>query len=539
MAAAEVMDGAAVRRWCRLAARALAQARSGIDALNVFPVPDADTGSNLHRTLVSAAEAVEALPPGADPAAVWQAAAHGAMLGACGNSGIIVSQLLRGLADVCGSASPCDGPAVAAAFGHAAALARAAVSRPVEGTVLTVADAAARAAGARAAGARAAEARAAGARAAEARGADEAAPAASLHSVVLAAASAGRRALDGTTSQLRTLASAGVVDAGAAGLCVLLDAWCAAISGEIPPTWEVPAASPAAGAAQRQSVTAGSFGYEVTYLLAAPAPAVADLREQLDSLGDSLVIVGGGELWSVHVHVADAGAAIEAALRAGRPRRLTVSYLGAAAAAGHGVLVICEGDGVADLIESAGAAVLRSGPAGELPVTVLSAAIRQTGRRCVVIPDSGSAAAAAAAAEQLRDEGIEVMVMDVRSPVQALAAVAVHDPDGEFGANAAAMNRAAARVRYGSVAGSGDGGVLGMIGDAQALSGTDQGAVAAAVAAAVVSAGTELVTLIEGPAARPGLAQLVAEQLRSAVPAAEIACYGGGPAAAHLLIGAE
>ena len=529
MAAAEVMDGAAVRRWCRLAARALAQARSGIDALNVFPVPDADTGSNLHRTLVSAAEAVEALPPEADPAAVWQAAAHGAMLGACGNSGIIVSQLLRGLADVCGSASPCDGPAVAAAFGHAAALARAAVSRPVEGTVLTVADAAARAAGARAAGARAAEA----------RGADEAAPAASLHSVVLAAASAGRRALDGTTSQLRTLASAGVVDAGAAGLCVLLDAWCAAISGEIPPTWEVPAASPAAGAAQRQSVTAGSFGYEVTYLLAAPAPAVADLREQLDSLGDSLVIVGGGELWSVHVHVADAGAAIEAALRAGRPRRLTVSYLGAAAAAGHGVLVICEGDGVADLIESAGAAVLRSGPAGELPVTVLSAAIRQTGRRCVVIPDSGSAAAAAAAAEQLRDEGIEVMVMDVRSPVQALAAVAVHDPDGEFGANAAAMNRAAARVRYGSVAGSGDGGVLGLIGDAQALSGTDQGAVAAAVAAAVVSAGTELVTLIEGPAARPGLAQLVAEQLRSAVPAAEIACYGGGPAAAHLLIGAE
>jgi len=513
------MDGAAVRRWCRLAARALAQARSGIDALNVFPVPDADTGSNLHRTLVSAAEAVEALPPGADPAAVWQAAAHGAMLGACGNSGIIVSQLLRGLADVCGSASPCDGPAVAAAFGHAAALARAAVSRPVEGTVLTVADAAARAAGARAAGARAAEA----------RGADEAAPAASLHSVVLAAASAGRRALDGTTSQLRTLASAGVVDAGAAGLCVLLDAWCAAISGEIPPTC----------AAQRQSVTAGSFGYEVTYLLAAPAPAVADLREQLDSLGDSLVIVGGGELWSVHVHVADAGAAIEAALRAGRPRRLTVSYLGAAAAAGHGVLVICEGDGVADLIESAGAAVLRSGPAGELPVTVLSAAIRQTGRRCVVIPDSGSAAAAAAAAEQLRDEGIEVMVMDVRSPVQALAAVAVHDPDGEFGANAAAMNRAAARVRYGSVAGSGDGGVLGLIGDAQALSGTDQGAVAAAVAAAVVSAGTELVTLIEGPAARPGLAQLVAEQLRSAVPAAEIACYGGGPAAAHLLIGAE
>ncbi len=508
------MDGPAVRRWCRLAAEALSQTRSGIDALNVFPVPDADTGTNMYRTLLSAAEAVEALPEEADPAASWQAAAHGAMIGACGNSGIIVSQLLRGLADICGTASPCDGPVVAAALGHAAALARAAVSRPVEGTVLTVAEAAARAAAA-------------------------AGPVVSLASVILTAARAGRRALDGTTAQLGALASAGVVDAGAAGLCVLLDAWSAAISGEIPPAWEVPPAGPAAGAAQHQPIAAGSFGYEVTYLLAAAAPAVADLREQLDSLGDSLVIVGGGELWSVHVHVPDAGAAIEAGLRAGRPRRITVSYLGAVPAAGQGVLVICEGDGVAALLESAGAAVLRPGPAGPPPVPVLRAAIRQTGRRCVVIPDRGSAAAAAAAAQQLSSEGIEVTVMDVRSPVQALAAVAVHDPDGEFSADAAAMSRAAARVRYGSVSATADGTVLGRVGEAKAMTGTDQSAVATAVAAGVVRGGVELVTLIEGPGAQPGLAQLVAAQVRSAVPAAEIACYGGGPAAAHLLIGAE
>src|SRR5580692_11849392 len=140
------MDGAVVRRWCRLSAEALGQTRAAIDALNVYPVPDSDTGTNLYRTLLSAAQAVDELPATAAPGDVWSAAATGAMLGACGNSGIILSQLLRGLADVCGPAAPCDGPVVARALGHAAGLARAAVSRPVEGTVLTVADAAAQAA---------------------------------------------------------------------------------------------------------------------------------------------------------------------------------------------------------------------------------------------------------------------------------------------------------------------------------------------------------------------------------------------------------
>ena len=140
------MDGAVVRRWCRLSAEALGQTRAAIDALNVYPVPDADTGTNLYRTLLSAAQAVDELPATATPSDVWHAAATGAMLGACGNSGIILSQLLRGLADVCGPAAPCDGLVVARALGHAAGLARAAVSRPVEGTVLTVADAAAQAA---------------------------------------------------------------------------------------------------------------------------------------------------------------------------------------------------------------------------------------------------------------------------------------------------------------------------------------------------------------------------------------------------------
>src|SRR5439155_26982675 len=114
-----------------------------------------------------------------------------------------------------------------------------------------------------------------------------------------------------------------------------------------------------------QPDAAGSYGYEVTYLLTAAADAVAGLREQLDAMGDSLVIAGGGELWSVHVHVADAGAAIEAGLRAGQPRRITVTCLGGPPPAGHWVLAICDTPGLAALAESAGARVLRADPSAQ------------------------------------------------------------------------------------------------------------------------------------------------------------------------------
>jgi dihydroxyacetone kinase-like predicted kinase len=255
--AAEVLDGETVRRWCRLSVDALARARAAIDALNVFPVPDSDTGTNLHLTLMAAAEAVEPLPPAAGPGEVWPALARGALLGACGNSGIIVSQLLRGLADVCAAEPRCDGPVLARALTHAAATARAAVSRPAEGTVLTAADAAARAA-----------ARAAGSVSSAASG--------GLAAAVTAAAGAAREALAGTREQLDVLAARGVVDAGAAGLCVLLDALAAVVTGDRPAAFEVPAPRPAPAAAAGAPVAAepASSGYEVTYLLEAPAGLV-------------------------------------------------------------------------------------------------------------------------------------------------------------------------------------------------------------------------------------------------------------------------
>jgi DAK2 domain fusion protein YloV len=558
--AAEVLDGDTVRRWCRLSVDALAETRAAIDALNVFPVPDADTGTNLHITLMSAAEAVESLPAGAGLAEVWHAAARGALLGACGNSGIIVSQLLRGLADVCAAESPCDGPVMARALTHAAASARAAVSRPAEGTVLTVADAAALAAMG-AAGSAGTGAGSAGTGAAGSSG---------LATVVTTAARAAREALASTCGQLEVLAARGVVDAGAAGLCVLLDALAAAVTGVRPEAFEVPSPAARSGAARSGAVPAGavrygeaaspagpaaglagtyrpsSFGYEVTYLLEAPPAPVRQLRERLDVLGDSLVIVGGEDLWNVHVHVADAGSAIEAGLRAGRPRRITVTWLGTEAGNGHGagggpeargVVAVADSDGLAALLRSAGARVLRPQEGDAPAVPALIEAIRQAGVYVAVIPNAPHAARLAqAAAARLGDEGIVVSVIPARSPLQGIAALAVHDPQRGFDADVIAMSQAAAGLRYGSVVGR-DGGFAGLDGEEVTMTAQAQGEVAAALATGLLARGGELVTLMEGAGAEPGLARLVADRIGSADAELEVVCYDGGPV--PLLIGVE
>ncbi|HEU5416235.1 MAG TPA: DAK2 domain-containing protein [Streptosporangiaceae bacterium] len=585
MVAAEVMDGAVVRRWCRMAAEALGSARSAIDALNVYPVPDSDTGTNLYRTLRSAADAVDALAPGAGPEEIWRAAADGAMLGACGNSGIIVSQLLRGLADICAPASPCDGAVVARALGHAAELARGAVSRPAEGTVLTVADAAARAAAA------------------------AVTDAAALTAVVLAAGTAARRARDLTTEQLAVLAASGVVDAGAAGLCVVLDAWAAAIAGTQLAALDVPEPAGRAAGLPAAARPAESYGYEVTYLLQAGPGEVNRLREELDSMGDSLVIAGGppparragparqagtarqagaahpaapaesagSALWSVHVHVPEAGLAIEAGLRAGSLRRITVTYLGAPPPARHQVVAICDTPGMAALAESAGARILRSGSpspsSAELSTLIRQAA--QGARRCIVVPSGpATSMAAAAAARMLAADGIDVRVVTVASPVQALPALAVHEPAAGFADDAAAMSRAASRMRHAAIScelsadtapgGPGPGGTRsGGPGPASGGLGPAPGGPApggpasgrpvphspaplrpvleeAALAATdeLLAGGAELVTLLTGGSGAR-LAELVTARVREVSPAAEIECHAGAVAGHALLLGVE
>ncbi len=254
-----------------------------------------------------------------------RAMAHGALIGARGNSGTILAQLLRGMAQVLASddaPAHADGPGLGRALRHAADSARQAVAHPVEGTVLTVASAAADAA------------------ATVAGAADR-----DCGEVARAAYEGACAALAETPDRLDVLRRAGVVDAGGRGLVTVLAALVETLTGETPRTTAGRAAVPGPygrvepGEAAHGTpapcedgdtgAQAGNPAFEVIYLLEAEDAAVARLRKRLDALGDSLVVVGGDGLWNVHVHVDDAGAAVEAGVEAGRPYRIRITHFGA------------------------------------------------------------------------------------------------------------------------------------------------------------------------------------------------------------------
>ncbi|MGW4725980.1 DAK2 domain-containing protein [Streptomyces sp. NPDC004291] len=566
------LDAEAVRTWCARAFDALGREREEIDAINVYPVADGDTGTNLYLTAEAAHQAVEAVfaASGPDTAETVRAMAHGALLGARGNSGTILSQLLRGMATVLAGGR--DGEHLARAFAEAARAARQAVAHPVEGTILTVASAAA-------------EACAAGGTLVEvARGAYEGAA----------------TALAATSGQLDVLERAGVVDAGGRGLVTVLGALLETVTGQTP---DHPGTVPLPPAAPREKC-AGEDGpaYEVIYLLEADDAAVALLRSRLDALGESLVVVGGDGLWNVHVHVDDAGAAVEAGVEAGRPHRIRITHFAsdAAPAPGHGtargaeadgrygaddgygtdhgygtddgyayacgtaddgargeraaraIVAVVPGEGLAGLCAEAGATTVRARP-GEPPAEdeLVEALRRAHAREVVLLPnDTDLRETAAAAAERVRAEGVRVALVPTRAAVQGIAALAVHEPGRRFDEDVVAMTAAAGATRYAELAvaehrsftsagvcQAGD--VLGLIEGDVAVIGQDLTETARTVLDRMLSAGGELVTLVVADDAPPGLAAALERHVRRAHLAVDTTTYHAGAEAPPLLIGVE
>ncbi|GII92679.1 DAK2 domain-containing protein [Sinosporangium siamense] len=521
----QVLDPPAVRRWSKLSAEILGKARAEIDALNVFPVPDGDTGTNLHLTMLSAAEAIDALPDEVGADVIWQTLAYGAMVGARGNSGVIVSQALRGMAEVFRSA-PGGGDDLRQGLVRAAELARGAVARPVEGTVLSVLTAVA---------------------GAVLQGGGQA-----LAGVASQAAREARAALSRTPEQLDVLARSGVVDAGGAGFALILEALVAVVTGASPARFDVPA--PAARVVPAE--VPGGPAYEVMYLLDADDRSVAALRAELDGLGDSLVVVGGDGLWNVHVHVDDAGAAVEAGLRAGRPHRIKVTYLASPARVhpartGRGVVAVAAGEGLAGLFEQAGAVVVRREPGGAPPMPAVLSAVQSAGTEVAVLPnDVGAREIALAAAEIARERGLTVSVLPTKSSVQGLAALAVHDPLRRFDDDVVAMTDAAGHTRAGHVwvadreamTSAGlcrPGDVLGVVDGDVAVIGTAVADTATEITARMLTPASELVTLLTGENASPALVEAVRADLALRRPDVEVVVFQGGQGGYPLLIGVE
>ncbi|MBB3080553.1 hypothetical protein FHS41_007102 [Streptomyces violarus] len=609
-------DALAVRTWCGLALETLGRAREEIDAINVYPVADGDTGTNLYLTVESAVAAVEAVfaghaagsgPEGPTLADAARAMAHGALIGARGNSGTILAQLLRGMAQVLADdeAAHTDGQGLRLALRHAADSARQAVAHPVEGTVLTVASAAAD----------------------SADGAEG-----DCGKVARAAYEGARTALAATPGQLPVLERAGVVDAGGRGLVAVLGALVETFTGEMPRAvvagavrvsagvegaaagaGGVAGAAGAAGAASVPGARASGGGvaegpvglrpgpdedlharvepaggtapvggapgecadstaaadqdgpaFEVIYLLEAEDAAVRRLRERLDALGDSLVVVGGDGLWNVHVHVDDAGAAVEAGIEAGRPYRIRITHFGAGDVhttgaerpprerAQRAVVAVVPGEGLAGLYTEAGATTVLARP-GESPASgeLVQAVRRAHAREVVLLPnDAELRHTAAAAAEQARTEGIRVALIPTRSAVQGIAALAVHEPERRFDEDVVSMTSAAGATRYAEVtvaerqswtmAGicqAGD--FLGLIDGDVAVIGADVAATAETVLDRMLAAGGEMVTLVLGDDAPEAIAEHLEGRVREGYLAVDTVVYRGGRQGALLLIGVE
>ncbi|MFE9170116.1 DAK2 domain-containing protein [Streptomyces kebangsaanensis] len=566
----QTFDAPAVRTWCGLALRALGRAREEIDAINVYPVADGDTGTNLYLTVESAVAAVEAVfaahevdggsdsgkPTLADAA---RAMAHGALIGARGNSGTILAQLLRGMAQVLAADGECahtDGRGLCLALRHAADSARQAVAHPVEGTVLSVASAAADAA----------------------TGTEG-----DCGTVARAAYEGACAALAATPGQLAVLESAGVVDAGGRGLVAVLAALVETLTGQLPgepasppgtgPVAGTPPTVPHARVGHSEDApcacdrsTSGP-AFEVIYLLDAEDAAVARLRERLDALGDSLVVVGGDGLWNVHVHVDDAGAAVEAGVEAGRPHRIRITHFGTGDARATGavreprervqrvqraVVAVVPGEGLAGLYTEAGATAVLARP-GEPPASgeLVEAVRRAYAREVVLLPnDDELRHTAAAAAEQIRGEGVRVALIPTRSAVQGIAALAVHESGRRFDEDVVAMTSAAGATRHAEVtvaehrswttAGicqAGD--VLGLVDGDVAVIGQDVSATAEDVLDRMLAAGGELVTLVLDDEVPDSVADRLQARVRESYLAVDTVVYRGGRQGALLLIGVE
>ena len=547
----QTLDAVAARRWAIAALGALGEAREEIDALNVFPVPDGDTGTNMYLTLEAAVTAAASVADDAPVARLADAFARGALLGARGNSGVIGAQLIRGWADTLAEFTELTAATAVEGFRRADEQAWLAVNNPVEGTILSVSRAAARAAA-------------------------NAEP--NLRAVVAAAAEAAQHALELTTSQLPALARAGVVDAGGRGLVVLIDSLAELVLGASrrrPARRRRPPALPAVdfscvhglgggpGSGNGESGTGGP-AYEVMFLLDTDpqvgSSAIAPLRTRLADLGDSLVVVGGSGLWQVHIHVHDPGAAVEAAIEAGRPHRIRIAHFaeqgrlaaGAGGSSGAAVVACAAGPGLAELFEGAGAVAIAGGPGRRPSTGQLLDAVRRTraGSVALLPNDADTLNVARASAAAARVEGIRVTVVPTRAQVQGLAAAAVHDPARSFDDDVVAMSAAAGAARDGAVTvavkdgltSAGEcriGDALGVVDGDFAVVGSDLRKVAIEVVERLLSSGGELVTLVAGAGGHEPLARAVAAHVRVAHRQIEVSVLNGGQPRYPLLIGVE
>jgi DAK2 domain fusion protein YloV len=537
---------------------ALAAHRDPINRLNVYPVPDGDTGTNMSLTLVSVAE--ELAGADNDLPAVCRAVSHGSLMGARGNSGVILSQVLRGMVGAIAEAGGLDGPGLAQALRAACDAAYQAVMRPVEGTILTVVRESAEAA-----------------EQAVAADAD-----ADLVTVLTAARDRGEDALARTPELLPVLAEAGVVDAGGAGYLLFLDALAHVVDrrpipeprvgeGAVRPDAHLVHAGPGADG---HGEGGSDLRYEVMYFLEAPDEAIPSFKDVWAGIGDSIVVVGGDGLWNCHIHTDDIGAAIEAAVDAGRPRQIRVTDLGEQVeeerwvreATGAGAVVeepphasepvrtavvaVAAGDGIKRIFYSLGVQGIVAGGQSMNPSTaeLLAAVEAVPAEEVVILPNNKNIIPVAEQVDAHTDR--TVRVVPTRGIAEGFAALMCYDPEARADENAKEMTALAGSVVAGEVTQAvrestsevgriAEGDYVGIARDGIRAVEKTLAAAACRLLEALVTDEHEIVTVIEGEGATAGDTRAITEWLDEHRPEVSAEVHHGGQPLYPYLFGIE
>jgi DAK2 domain fusion protein YloV len=537
------LDAAAFCRAMEAFAQALRAHRDEINSLNVYPVPDGDTGTNLLLTQEAVVSALASAPGTKGLREVGKTVARASLMGARGNSGVILSQALRGFCQELpeeGSLGPAE---MAAGLDRAAQEAHGAVARPMEGTVLSVLRDAAGAAGGTA----------------ESGG--------DILAVVGAALQAARGSLAVTANVLPELRRAGVVDAGGKGAVLLFDALRAALAGDAMSEpfgafGPVGRGAPSNGRARSQAHGL-EHPFEVQYLLEAEEEVVAALRRHLDHLGSSLVVVGGGGLYNVHVHTAVPDEAVDAGRSAGRVRELSVASLQEqvdACLAGEAravrvaeracaLVAVAEGEGLVRTFASLGAVVVRGGPGNNPSVGDLLAVITAgEAEGVIVLPNYRNVIPAAEQA--VAEAGPTARVVPAASIPAGIAAAAAFNPLAPVDLNEAAGREAAALCRSGELVRAGRdadtpvgpvraGEWLAFAGGAVVHAGGDAAEGALEIVRRLSGEDAEIATLIVGEQASAADRTAVEAALRRTFPHVQVDVVDGGQPRHPFLIGVE
>jgi len=426
---------------------ALEAHKESINRLNVYPVPDGDTGTNMFLTVASVLEEMRPADLN-DREAVCAAMSHGSLMGARGNSGVILSQVLRGMSSGFVKAKDIDAEVLASALTEASVAADGAVMKPVEGTILTVVREVARAA-------------------------QQAAETDSIVPTIEAALREGEAALERTPEQLSVLKEAGVVDAGGAGFLLLLHGILRVLDGRELPKPENAEGVPSVAVDTTEEVGVSENRYEVMYLLNASDEDIDGFKNVWSSIGDSIVVVGGDGLWNCHIHTDAIGEAIEAGIDIGRPQRIRVTDLAeevieerwvreAAESAKAeaiqkqkevpcAVVAVSPAAGIGEIFHSLGVQELVLGGQSMNPSTaeLLDAVERAPAEQILILPNNSNIVAVARAVDDQTPKS--VVVVPTTSVPEGFASLLGYDPEVNAADNAETMLEIAAGVEVGEV----------------------------------------------------------------------------------------